>query len=168
VQGWQAWRDRALQSALESAPAFATPSLPLEFSRHIAYDPLSFVGRGARAGFWSWTPQGLNLTASGNTYFRLEGEKFVSQAPAGRRRLTRIRSHTPRENGQQIEFFYEWVELSPVATALLRPPPVTGQEFLAGAVLVREPAGWRVESLETRDYDEPLARLQEIASGVLQ
>src|SRR5688572_14777748 len=115
VQGWQAWRDRALHNAVNNHPPFATPALPLEFSRTIQYDPLTFVGRGARAGFWQWTPQGLNLTELGSTFFRQEGGKFISQATAGRRRLARIRSRAPQGSGQQIEFFYPWTELSPVA-----------------------------------------------------
>ena len=166
IQAWQYWGDRAVIAALDNDPAFATPEMKLEFSRTIQYDPLSFVGRGAHAGFWSWSPQGLNLTEQGSQYFRLEEGKIISQASAGRRRLTRIRLHTPREGGQEIEFFYEWLEISPAATALLRPAPVLGQEFLARAVLMQEPEGWRVQSFEARDFEEPLARLQAIASGV--
>ena len=168
VQGWQAWRDRALYDAINQYPQFAEPPLPLEFSRTIQFDPLTFVGRGARAGFWEWTPQGLNLTERGSTYFRQEGGKFISQATAGRRRLTRTRSRAQFGPGQQIEFFYECTELSPVAVALLGPAPVLAQEFLATAVVIPEGAAWRVESVVTRDYDEPLANLQEIASGVLK
>jgi hypothetical protein len=169
LQGWQAWSERALYAALNDHPAFASPQFPLEFSRNIQYDPLSFVGRGARAGLWQWTPEGLNLTERGKTYFRQEGSKFISTAPAGRRRVTRIRSRTSQDSVERIDFFYEWIEISPVSAALLHPAPVPGQEFLAAAVVEPSPpSGWLVLRVETRDFDEPLVRLQEIASGVLK
>jgi hypothetical protein len=166
TEAYQAWRDRGLESALEQYPAFAAPELQLEFSKTIPYDPLSFVGRGAHAGFWKWTPTGLELEQAGERFFRMEGDRIVSQGKAGARQLTRIRSHTPQGAGQQIEFFYEWTELSPVATALLVPAPKLDQEFLATAMLVPSPDGWKVESLQTRDFDEPLARLQDVAGGI--
>ena len=67
-----------------------------------------------------------------------------------------------------MTFFYRWDEISPVVTALLVPPPKPGDEYLANAVLSRTSGGWELTSLETRDFDEPLARLQSIASGVLR
>ena len=167
-QGWDAWRDRALYDALNNHAAFGAPAFPLEFSRTIQYDPLSFVGRGARAGFWQWTPQGLVLTDRGREYFREEGGKFISAAPAGRREVTRIRWREAQGVRQQLEFFYAWTELSPVTVALLYPSPKPEQEFLGNAALIREGSGWRVESVSTRDFDEPLARLQKIASGVME
>jgi hypothetical protein len=167
-QGWQTWRDRALYATLNEHPAFATPPLPLEFSRNIKYDPLTFVGRGARAGFWEWTPQGLNLTEQGRTYFEEQAGRFISQRPAGHRRVTRIRWREPHGPGERIEFFYEWTDLSPVAVAVLRPSPVLEQEFLGFAVVVPEAGGWRVESLTTQDFDEPLARVQDVAAGILR
>ena len=167
AEAYIAWRDQALIGALESAPAFATPELKLSFSKKIQYDPLSFVGRGARAGLWTWTPQGLELTPEGSKFFRMDGETIVSQGAAGRRRLSRIRERTTQAERQQIVFFYQWEEIASPTAALLAPPPKLGDEYLASAVLARSGNGWAVSSLETRDFDEPLAHLQSIASGVL-
>ncbi|MBI3935195.1 MAG: hypothetical protein HY316_10935 [Acidobacteria bacterium] len=167
-QAYLTRRDRVMVSALDSPPAFATPELKLEFSKNIPYDPLSFVGRGARAGFWTWTPQGLELTPEGSKYFRMDGDRMVSQAAAGRRRFSRLRERTTHGENQQIVFFYQWEEITPATAALLFPPPKLGEEYLASAVLVPSGDAWQVSSLETRDFDEPLAHLQSIASGVLQ
>jgi hypothetical protein len=167
-QGYGYWKDRGLEQALERDPAFASPELKLDFSKKIQYDPLSFVGRGAHAGLWTWTPKGLELTPEGGKYFRMDGDQIVSQAPAGTRRLTRIQLQSSTAAGTQLDFFYEWVELSPAAEALLKPAPRKGEEYLARAVLERTGAGWQVKSLETRDFDEPLGRLQDIANGVLR
>ena len=166
TEGYLAWRDRAIEAALANAPAFASPPLALEFSRKIQYDPLSFVGRGAHAGLWNWTPEGLELTAEGSKYFRMDGDRIVSESPAGSRRLTRIQSRSPQGDSQQIVFFYEWVEISPPAEALLRPAPKKGEQYLARVVLGRQDAGWVMTALEARDFDEPLQRLQDAASGV--
>jgi len=162
------WRDQAIVSALESAPAFATPELKLSFSKNIQYDPVSFVGRGAHTGLWTWTPQGLELTAEGSKYFRMDGETIVSHGAAGRRRLSRIRERITQAESQQIVFFYQWEEIASPTAALLAPPPKLGDEYLASAVLARSGNGWEVSSLETRDFDEPLEHLQSIASGVLR
>jgi hypothetical protein len=167
-QAFLSWRDRFIVSALEKSPAFAAPEFPLEFSSKIQYDPLTFVGRGARAGFWKWTPEGLELTEDGSRYFRMEGERILSQAAAGRRRFSRLRERTTQGEHETITFFYKWEELSPPTVALLYPPPKLGDEYLASAVLVRSGESWEVTGLETRDFDEPLAHLQAIASGVMQ
>ena len=165
-QGYGYWFDRGLQDALMGDPAFATPELRLDFPKTIQYDPLSFVGRGAHAGFWTWTPKGLNLTDQGAKYFRMEGDQIVSEAPAGKRRLARIQLQSDTAEGKQIVFFYEWMEISPPAVALLKPPPKLGEPYLAKAMLAREGDGRRVKSLEARDFDEPLGRLQDVAHGV--
>jgi hypothetical protein len=167
-EGYLAWRDHALVTALENAPAFAHPALELEFPKTIQYDPLSFVGRGAHAGFWTWTPNGLDLTPEGEKYFRMDGDRIVSQLPAGARRPTRIRERKQQGEARQIEFFYEWSDLSPVAEALLRPAPRKGEEYLASAVLAPDGGGWKITALETRDFDEPLSRLQDSAAGILR
>ena len=167
-QAYLTWRDSFAVSALNDYQAFAAPELKLSFSKNIQYDPLSFVGRGARAGLWTWTPQGLELTPEGSKFFHMDGEMIVSQGAAGRRRLSRIRERTTQGDRQQIVFFYEWEEISPPLAALLAPPPKLGDEYLASAVLARAGNGWAVSSLETRDFDEPLEHLQSIASGVLR
>lgn len=170
-QAFYSWRDRSIVSALDNSPAFAIPEFTLEFSRKIQYDPLTFVGRGARAGFWTWTPEGLELTPEGLEYFRKEGGMIVSQVQAGRRKVSRIRNKETRDGRAlryTIDFFYEWTEISLPAVALLYPPPKMNSEYLGKAILHQGPNGLEVTSLETRDFDEPLAHLQAIASGVLQ
>jgi hypothetical protein len=167
-QAYFAWQDSFLKSALNSDPAFAEPAFPLEFSRTIQYDPLTFVGRGSRAGFWNWTPEGLELTEDGGRYFRVEGDKILSQTVAGRRRFSRLRDRTPQGEAERVSFFYEWEELSAPAVALLFPPPKLGDEYLATAVIARSGGEWEITALETPDFDKPLQQLQSIASGVLQ
>ncbi|MBI2820361.1 MAG: hypothetical protein HYX73_10310 [Acidobacteria bacterium] len=170
-QAFISWRDSFIVSTLDNSPAFAVPEFTLEFSRKIQYDPLTFVGRGARAGFWTWTPEGLELTSEGIKYFRLEGGMIVSQVQAGRRKVSRIRNKEMRDGialRYTIDFLYEWTEISPPAVALLYPPPKMKDEYLGKAILYQGPNGWEVTSLETRDFDEPLEHLQSIASGVLQ
>src|ERR1700693_2938426 len=61
AEGYLALRDRGAEEALEGTAAFTTPAFDLSFSKKIPYDPLSFVGKGASAGFWKWSPNGLDL-----------------------------------------------------------------------------------------------------------
>lgn len=168
TQGYLWWRSRFIVEVMNDFPAFATPGFKLEFSSKIQYDPLTFVGRGARAGFWKWTPQRLVLTESGRRYFRMEGDKIVSQMTAGRRQLSGLREQSTQGDRIRINFYYRWEELSPPTVALLYPPPKLGEDYLGSAVLVRLGEKWEVTSLETRDFDEPLEHLQSIASGVRQ
>ncbi len=168
-QGYLAWRNLAFETALESHAPFATPVFELEFSRHFPYDPLSFIGRGARAGLWEWSPEGLNLTEEGNTFFQEFGERFVSQAAAGQRRISRFRTNREvREGVRHIDFLYEWIEVSLPAAALVVPPPREEEVYLGRAVLVLEGGQWKVASFQTLDFEEPMAHLQEVATGVLQ
>jgi len=168
VQGYLAIRDRGLTSSIDSHPAFAQPALPLEFSRKMEFDPLSFLGRGQEAGLWEWTPEGLVLTEEGKSYFDQTGDQFISRASAGKRRVTRLSSISTRDGRREISFFYEWTEVTPPASALLFPAPRTGTEYLGRAVLEQEQGDWKVISFETQDFDEPLSRLQDIAAGVLR
>ena len=171
VQGYLAIRDRGLTSSIDSHAAFAQPALPLEFSRKMEFDPLSFLGRGQEAGLWEWTPEGLVLTEEGKNYFDQTGDQFISRASAGQRRVTRVQSVECQDGRAKrcvVAFFYEWTEISTPAATLPRPAPSLGQEYLGRAHLMQGPQGWEVVSLETRDFDEPLARLQDIAAGVLR
>lgn len=165
VQGYLALRDRGVAAALDGHEPFATPAFPLRFSRTMAYDPLSFLGRGRQAGLWNWTPDGLVLTEEGKKFFEQSGDQFRSRAPAGRRRVTRLRDIGESDGRREVFFFYQWTEVTPPA-ALLYPPPRPGAEYLGRAVLEQDAGGWRVTSFETRDFDESLARLQDIAAGV--
>jgi hypothetical protein len=166
LQGYLAIRDQGLTSSIDSHPAFAQPALPLDFSRKMGFDPLSFLGRGQQAGLWDWTPEGLVLTEEGMNSFDQTGDRFISRAPAGQRRVARLSSINTREGRREISFFYVWTEISPPASALLFPAPRTGTEYLGRAVLEQEQGDWKVTSFETQDFDEALARLQDIAAGV--
>ena len=166
LQGYLAWRDRGLVAAIEGYEPLAAPAFDLQFSRKLPYDPLLFTGRGAQAGFWKWTPAGLVLTEEGQEFFEQSGDQFIGHAPAGRRRLSRIRDIRSQNGQQVIEFFYEWTEVSPLVTALLRPAPRTAEEYLGHAVLEREQGAWKVVSLQARDFEEPMAHLKDIASGI--
>jgi len=166
VQGYLLIRDRDLTSAIDRHTPFAQPALPLEFSRKMAYDPLSFLGRGRQAGLWDWTPEGLVLTDAGRSFFEASGDRFASRASAGRRRVARISDIVARDGQREIFFFYEWTEITPPAAALLYPAPQTGGEYYGRAVLEQDQGEWKVTSFETRDFDEPLARLRDIAAGV--
>lgn len=166
AQGYLAWRDRGVAAAIDSYEPFATPAFDVQFSRKMAYDPLTFLGRGRKAGFWNWTPEGLVLTEDGRAFFEPSGDLFVSLAAAGRRRVTRVSNILSRNGRREIEFFYEWTEIAPQAAALLSPRPSTGEEYLGRAVLEQEQGAWKVLSLETRDFEESLSHLQDIAAGV--
>ena len=166
VQGYLSVRDRGVTAAIDGHEPFATPAFPLQFSRKLAYDPLSFLGRGRQEGFWNWTPEGLVLTEEGKKFFEPSGDQFSSRAPAGQRKVRRLSNIVARDGRREISFFYEWTEIAPPAAALLYPPPQPGEEYLGRAVLEQDAGGWRVTSLQTRDFDGSLAHLQDIAAGV--
>ena len=168
VQGYLLIRDRDIRTAIDNHAEFAQPALPLEFSRKKDFDPLSFLGRGQQAGLWDWTPEGLELTADGKSFFEQDGDQFISHASAGQRRVTRLSSVDNSDGRREISFFYEWTEITPPAAALLFPSPETGKEFLGRAVLEQDQGQWKVASFETLDFDEPLSRLQDVAAGVLR
>ena len=165
-QGYESWRDRGLQAAIEGYEPFASPTFDLQFSRKLPFDPLSFLGRGVQSGLWQWTPEGLILTDEGRKFFEQSGDQFISHASAGRRKVRRMPSIRSRSGGREIEFFYEWTEISAPAAALLYPPPRAGEEYLGRATLAQERGAWKVTSIETRDFDETRSHLQDIASGV--
>jgi hypothetical protein len=165
VQGYLFWRDRGVMAAIEGHEPFATPPFPLQFSRKMEYDPLTFLGRGRQAGLWNWTQDGLVLTDEGKKFFEQSGDQFLSRAPAGRRRVTRLRDIGESDGRREVFFFYQWIEVAPPAT-LLYPAPQPGVEYLGRAALEQADGAWRVTSFQTLDFDEPLARLQDIAAGV--
>jgi hypothetical protein len=165
VQGYLVWRDRGVTAALDGYEPFAAPAFPLQFSRKMPFDPLSFLGRGRQAGLWNWTQDGLVLTEEGKKFFEQSGEQFLSRAPAGRRRVTRLRDIGESGGRREVFFFYQWTEVAPPA-ALLYPAPQPGEEYLGRATLEQADGTWRVTSFQTLDFEEPLARLQDIAAGV--
>lgn len=50
LEAYLARQDRSRMAVLNNFPAFATPAFELQFSKKFQWDPLSFTGRGARAG----------------------------------------------------------------------------------------------------------------------
>lgn len=168
-QGYLAWRDRSVKEALESDVSFATPALDVAFSKKLPYDPLSFIGKGARAGLWQWTPEALVLTDEGRKFFSESGDLFVSHAAAGKREVKRIRINAgTKEGDRRVEFVYQWTEVSPPAAVLLNPPPRQNDDYPGQAVLTHEGGSWKVKSLRTQDFDDTLAHLKQAASGVLK
>ncbi len=168
-EGYLSLRDSVVDQALELYQPFAAPAFDLSFAKTIQYDPLTFVGKGAQAGLWKWTPEALVLTDEGQKYFEDSGGKFISRASAGKRRIVRIRTNESTSGGgRRIGFLYEWTEVSPPAAALLNPPPKLKEEYPGIALVQREGSAWKVESLQTQDYDEALKKLQDAASGVLK
>jgi hypothetical protein len=164
---YQLLGDRKARSIVESQPQFAAPTFAIRFSKHTAYDPLSFVGRGARAGLWKWTPEGLELSPQGRTQFREEGEQFAGEIRAGERRVSKVLKFSEEEGVLAIDFLYEWKTIDPAAAALLNPAPEMGRDY-PGQLRGRAGAGYQVDSVETPDYDQPLARLQAVSSGQLK
>ena len=69
---------------------------------------------------------------------------------------------------RHIEFLYEWTEVPKPAEWLLSHPPRLAEEYPGEAVMTREGAGWKVKSLRAQDFEEPMAHLQQAASGVLK
>ena len=144
-EAYLAWRDRCVETALENDPVFTTPALDLTFSSKIAYDPLSFVGHGAQAGLWKWTPEALVLTENGRQFFDNSGGIFISRAVAGKRRIQRIRTNVGTSTGdRRIGFLYQWSEVSPPGAALLSPPPRVKEEYPGEAVMTRETGAWKL------------------------
>ncbi len=125
------------------------------------------ASKGAQAGLWKWSPDGLVLTDDGRKYFDESGGMFVSRLPAGQRRIKRIRINTATGDGDRhVEFIYEWTEVSPPSTALLVHPPLLKEEYPGEATLTRDGGSWKVKSLRTLDFEEPMTHLKEVASGV--
>ena len=69
---------------------------------------------------------------------------------------------------RHIEFLYEWTEVTKPAQWLLSHPPRLTEEYPGEAVMTRDGAGWKVKSLRAQDFEEPMAHLQQAASGVLK
>jgi hypothetical protein len=162
-------RDDAFEQAMNAYEPFATPAFDIQFNKDVLYDPRSFVGRGRRSSLWEWSQQdGVTLTRLGANFFTSQDTTIVSTNGAGRRRLVRILAEYEGETRREIEFDYEWTEISPPAAALLSPAPRLGESYYGRAVVIEDQNGWSVDSFETRDFDESLDKLRSIASGQLE
>ena len=163
------WRsEREIRGAIESFEPFRLPEFPLQFSRTMKYDPLGFLGQGVQAGFWEWTPEGMALAEKGRAYFAETPTEIASVVSAGRRVISKLEGFQDREGRREVRFRYRWTEVTPPAQALLSIAPMPNEDYKGHAVLVKHDGRWRVELLETPDFDHPIARLMDISRGILR
>lgn len=158
--------ERESRQAIESYDPFRLPEFPVKFSRAMKFDPLGFMGRGMQAGFWQWTPEGLVLAEKGRAYFSETPEQISAIVGAGRRVVSKLEGFQDREGRRDVFFRYRWTEVTPPVSALLSTPPDPNQEYDGRAVLVKQDGRWRVEKLETPDFDRPMALLRDTAQGI--
>lgn len=159
-------RDREARLALELHQPFIKPHFDLTFSKTIPYDPLSFVGRGARVRYWEWTPEGLKLAEGGRRYFTDQPTSIFGNIVAGQRQVKKITRLSDRSGDREVRFTYRWVEVTEPAKLLLHDPPKTEGEYEGRALLRKEGGSWRVKYLLTPDYDKPVAALRDEAQGI--
>jgi len=162
------WSEREVRTAIESHDPFRLPEFPVKFSRTMKFDPVGFMGRGIQAGFWKWTPEGLVLADKGRAYFSETPEHIAAIVGAGRRVITTLQGYQDREGKRDVRFRYRWTEVTPPAQSLLSTPPDPNEEYDGRAVLAKQDGRWRVELLETPDFDRPMALLRDTAQGILR
>lgn len=157
--------ERDMRRAIETYEPLALPAFSIKFSKTMPFDSLGFQGKGLEAGFWQWTPTGLVLADKGKPYFSETSDTISSLVGAGKRQVTHIDSYQDRDGKRYLLFRYRWTEINPVTVLLLKPPePDT--DYQGTAVLVKQDGGWKLESLKTPDFDQPMALLVDITSGV--
>lgn len=152
--------------AIESYDPFALPDFRIRVSKTMKYDPLGVLGRGARAGFWQWTPEGIVLAAAGRPYFSETPEAIACIVGAGRRAVTEIERYNDREGKREVRFHYRWVQITPPARALLSSAPDPGREYEGRALLVKQNDQWRVQWMDTPHFDKPMALLKDEAAEI--
>lgn len=157
--------ERDARRALETYDPFALPPFPLNFSKTIQFDPLGFLGKGMQAGFWQWTETGMVLAEKGRAYFTETPDQIMSVAGAGRRSITSLQGYQDRNGKRELRFRYRWAAITPPASQLLSRPPRLDFEYDGRAILTKQNGGWRVERLETPDFDKMLALLLDTAQG---
>lgn len=158
--------ERDIRRAIEAYEPFSLPEFPIRFSRTIKFDSLGFLGNGMRAGFWKWTPGGMELAEGGRAYFADSGGQFVSLVGAGKRRVKDVENFRDVDDRREVKFQWEWTEITPPAKELLSVQPKTATEYEGRAVLTKQSGTWRVEKLETPDFDRPLALLKDTAGEI--
>ena len=162
---YTAYGEHRARFAIELHTPFTRPSLELRFSKHIYYDPQTFVGRGRQAGYWEWSTNGLALTEKGGLYFRDAGDDLATTGPMGKRSITTIHSVQTRPSGLEVHFNYTWTEIAEPSSKLLNDPPKKGAEYEGMAMLTEQNGVWKVQSLNTPDLERTLAILLAQASG---
>lgn len=148
-------RESSSQDFIESEKQFAKPSVKIKFSKTIQWDPQSFLGRGRKAGFWDWSPKGVELTPKGQNLFGDDQTSISGDVVIGTRKITTIKSVQPIGTGREVVFLFTWTELTDIA-ALLNAPPIIGKEYQAVAVLAEESGAWKLKSLATPDFTTSL------------
>ena len=123
---YTAYGEHRARFAIELHTPFTRPFLELRFSKHIYYDPQTFVGRGRQAGYWEWSTNGLALTEKGGLYFRDAGDDLATAGPMGKRSITTIHSVQTRASGLEVR-------------GLLLNVPVAALHFIAGEFVILLP-----------------------------
>lgn len=158
--------ERDSRRAIESYDPFSLPAFPIRFSKTMKFDPLGFLGQGMHAGFWQWTPNGMVLADGGRPYFAESADSISSIVGAGKRAITSLQGYQDRDGKRELRFRYRWTEVTPPARSLLSKPPDPNEEYDGKALLARTSGVWRVEKLETPDFDIPMKLLLDTTAGV--
>ena len=153
--------ERDARLAIESVAGFRSPDFPVRFRKEMKWDSLGLLGRGAKAGFWKWTPEGMELVDAGRAYFTDTEEAISSIVGAGRREVADIEEFKDQDGRREVLFLWRWVEITPPAAALLSDPPQAGRVYPGRAVLIEQDGGWKAELVETPHFDKPLALLMD-------
>ena len=110
--------EREIRRTIETFEPFQLPEFPLQFSRTMEYDSLGFLGRGVRAGFWKWTPEGMVLAEKGRAYFTQTPSEISTVVGAGRRVISKLQGFQDREGRREVRFRYRWTKVTPPAPSL--------------------------------------------------
>lgn len=162
---YTSYGERRARTTIELHTPFTRPIFEVRFSKRIYYDPQTFVGRGRKAGYWEWSPEGLILTAKGAEYFRDAGEDYATASPIGRRAITSVQSVQTTAAGLAVTFKYTWTEVAEPAITLLPTAPSQGAEYEGKATLAEEGGVWKVKSLSAPDLEKPMAIVLHQATG---
>lgn len=158
--------ERDTRRAIVNYQPFSQPAFDIRFSKTIKFDPLGFMGTGIEAGWWEWTPNGMALAEKGRAYFADTPEAITSLVGSGRRVISSFDGFQDRGGKRDVRFHWRWAEITPPAQLLLSRKPQINEDYEGHAVLSAGPDGWRVEKLETPDFDIPMALLRDTVAGI--
>lgn len=158
--------ERGTRRAIDNYQPFSLPAFDVRFSKTIKFDPLGFMGTGIQAGLWEWTPNGITLAEKGRAYFGETPEAITSVVGAGHRVISSFDGFQDRDGKRDVRFHWRWVEITPPAELLLSRKPRLNEDYEGHAILLPGSGGWRVEKLDTPDFDIPMALLRDTAAGV--
>ncbi len=103
-------------------------------------------------------PPGLVGGEKGRRFFTDSPASISGSIVAGQRKIKSARVQD-RDGGREVQFVYEWSDVSEPAGALLDDPPQATNEYRGRAFLTRAGDTWQVKSLATPDYDQTVSRL---------